>query len=62
MSVPGYDIKQSEGEVPVMLELWGIQSTLSLPSLPGTLWHGLIAPGRVLSMYQVELNCVLMIN
>ena len=33
----GYDIKQSDGEVPVMLELWGMWSTPSLPSLPGPL-------------------------
>ena len=32
------DTKQSVGRVPVMLELWGMQSTLSLPSLPGQLW------------------------
>ena len=30
---PGYDTKQSDGEVPVMLELWGIWSTASLPLL-----------------------------
>ena len=30
-----YDIKQSDNEAPVMQELWGIQSTLSLPLLPG---------------------------
>ena len=30
---PGYDTKQSDGEAPVMLELWGMQSTHSLPSL-----------------------------
>ena len=29
---------QSDGEVPVMLELWGMRSTPSLPSLPGPLW------------------------
>ena len=34
---PTYDTKQSEGEVPVMLELWGIRSTPSLPLLPGPL-------------------------
>ena len=28
---PGYDSKQSNGEVPVILELWGMWSTLSLP-------------------------------
>ena len=32
-----YDTKQSDGEVPVMLELWGMQSTPSLPSFPGPL-------------------------
>ena len=31
---PGNDTKQSDGEVPVILELWGMQSTPSLPSLP----------------------------
>ena len=34
----GYDTKQSDFEVPVMLELWGMRSTPSLPSLPGSLW------------------------
>ena len=29
--------KQSFGEAPVMLEFWGMQSTPSLPSLPGPL-------------------------
>ena len=47
---PGYDTKQSDGEVPVILELWGIQSTLSLPLLPGPLWPGVVALDRVLSM------------
>ena len=28
---PGYDIKQSDGEAPLMLELWRIRSTSSLP-------------------------------
>ena len=36
---PGYD-KQYDGEVPVMLELWRMQSSPSLPSLPGPLWPG----------------------
>ena len=35
---PGYDTKQSDGEVPVIVELWGMQSTSSLSSLPGPLW------------------------
>ena len=34
---PGYDTKQSDGEIPVMLELLGMQSTPSLPLLPGPL-------------------------
>ena len=28
---PAYDIKQSDGEAPVMLEVWGMQSTSPLP-------------------------------
>ena len=59
---PGYDTEQSDGEVPVMLELWEMQSTTSLPSLPGPLWPGVELPDRVLSMVQIELNCVLMLN
>ena len=47
---PGYDSKQSDVEVPVMLELWGMQSTLSLPLLPGSLWPGMVAPNRALPM------------
>ena len=31
------DTKQSDGEVPVLLELWEMQSTPSLPLLPGPL-------------------------
>ena len=41
-----------------MLELWG----MPLPSLPGPLSPGVVAPKRVLSMGQIELNCVLMLN
>ena len=39
---PGYDTKQSDHEVPVMLGLWGMQSTPSLPLLPGPLWAGMV--------------------
>ena len=59
---PGYDTKQSDGEVPVMLELWGMWSTPSLPSLPGPLWPGVVAPDMVLSMGQIDLNCLLMLK
>ena len=37
-SCPGYDTKQSDGEVLVILELCGMRGTPSLPSLPGPLW------------------------
>ena len=47
---PGYNTKQSDGEVPAVLELWGIRSTPSLPSLPGPLWPGVVALDRALSM------------
>ena len=43
---PGYDNKQSYGEVPVMLELRGMRSTPLLPSLPGPLWPGVVAPDK----------------
>ena len=32
---PAYDIKQSDDEARVMLELWGMRSNPSLPSVPG---------------------------
>ena len=40
---PGYDTKQSDGEVVVMLKLRGMWSTPSLPSLPCPLWLGVVA-------------------
>ena len=55
-------IRQSDGKVPVMLELWGMQSTPLLPLLPGPLWPGVVAPDRVLSMGQIEINRVLMLS
>ncbi len=59
---PGYDTEQSDGEVPVMLEFWEMQSTPSLPSLPDPFRPRMVAPDRVLSMGQIELNCVLRQN
>ena len=59
---PGYDTKQSDGETPVMLELWGMGSTPSLQLLLGQLWPGVVAPNSVLSVGQIELNCVHMLN
>ena len=46
---PGYDTKQSDGEFPVMLGLWGMQSTPSSPSI-----SGVVALDRVLSMGKIE--------
>ena len=33
-----------------------------MPSLPGPLWPRIVAPDRVLSSSQIELNSVLMLN
>ena len=52
---PRYDSKKSDGEALLMLKLGGMWSTLLLPSLPGPLWLGVVAPDRVLSMSQIEL-------
>ena len=57
-----HDNKQSDGEVPVILEFWGIRSTPLLPSFPSPLWPGVVASDRNLSTGQMELNCVIMIN
>ena len=43
-----------------MLELWGMWSTTSLPSLPGPLWPGEVASDRVADIYRS--NCVPMPN
>ena len=40
-----------------MLELWGMQSTVSLPSLPGPLCLGRVTPDRALSKGQIKVNC-----
>ncbi len=52
---PEYDTNPSDGEVPAMLELWGMWSTSSLPLLPCPLriLSGTTTPGQ--SMGQVEL-------
>ena len=47
---PGYETKQSDGEVPVILELSGMRSTLLSLSLPGSLCPGVVALDRVLSI------------
>ena len=50
---PAYNTKEYDGEVPIMLELGGMQSTPSMPSLPSTFWLGVVASGRVLFMGQI---------
>ena len=59
---PRYDIKQSDGEVPVMLKLWGMRCIPSLPLFPGSLWPVMVAPDRALSISKIELDCILMLN
>ena len=59
---PHNDAKQPGREVPVMLELWRMRGTSSLPLLPGPLWFGVVALDKFLSMCRIELNCVLMLN
>ena len=59
---PRYDTKQSYYKLPIMLELGGMRSIPSLPLIPGSLWPGVAASKRILSMGQIELKCVLMLN
>ena len=57
---PVYDTKQSDEEVPEMLELWRIRS---IPSFNcSQVNSGVVAPDMALSMGYMELNCVLMLN
>ena len=60
---PGYDTEQFDGEASAMLELYGMRSTPSLPLLPGPLCPEVVAHDRdLVSMGQIELNCVIMLN
>ena len=54
---PEYDTKQSDGEVQVMLVLWGMRRNPSLPLLGGPPLSKVVAPNRILSMGQIELIC-----
>ena len=58
----GYDTQQSDGNVLEMPELWGKCCIPSLPLLLGPLWPRAVVPDRFLSMDQIELNCVLILN
>ena len=53
---PEYDLKQSDGDTVVMVELWGIRSSPILSSLPDPLWQRGVASDRVLLMGKKELN------
>ena len=59
---PGYNTNQSNGEVPVILELWGMRSTPLLPSLPGSLWPGVVAPDMGPIYRLNRTNGILMLN
>ena len=50
---PNYDVNPSDGEAPI-LEIWGMESTPSLPMFPGPLWPRVVPSDRVLSMGQIE--------
>ena len=59
---PECDTKQSDVQVPVMLVPWRMRNTSSLASFPDPLWPGVVAPDRVQSIGQIELNCILMLS
>ena len=59
---PGYDTKQSDGEVPVMLGPWGIRSSPSLPLLPGPLCPGVVAPDKGPIYWLNRSNGILILN
>ena len=44
------DMTLNNKEASIMLELWEMQSTPLLPSLPGPLRPGVVVPHKVLSM------------
>ena len=46
----GYDTKQSDNEVTVMLELWGMRNTPLLSLLTSPPWPGMVEADRALSM------------
>ena len=58
----GYDTEQSDVEAPGMLELGGMHSTPLLPTLQSPCRPEVLASDWVLSMSQIEVNCVLMLN
>ena len=59
---PVYNPQQSDSEALVMPGGWEMWSTPLLPSIPGPLWPGVIASAGVLSVDQIELNYVLVLE
>ena len=59
---PQYNTKQSDGEFPISQELWGMRITSSLLLLQGPLWPKMVAHEQVLSLGQIELNYVPIMN
>ena len=59
---PRYDTKKYDGQVPVMLEHYGMLSTSTFPSVPCPHWPGVLAPDRLLCMGQKELHCAITLN
>ena len=57
-----YDAKQSDGEVPVMLGLWRMQSTPSLPFHPGPHSPRMVAPVNWLNRANGILNWIVWLN
>ena len=53
-----YNTNLSDGEDPVMLNLWIMPGTPSLPSLPGPLLPEVVLSDSVLSMGQIGLYCI----
>ena len=51
---PEYNTKQSDGVASTMLKLCGMKIIRSLPSLPGPLWTGVVAPDGPIFV-QIEL-------
>ena len=43
---PSSVLNMTDGDILVMLELWGMRNTPSLPLLPGPLWPGLVVPDK----------------
>ena len=58
----GYSTKQSDGKALLMLEPWRNAECLFIAIAPWFTQAGVEAPDWVLSIGQIELNCVLMLN